>query len=108
MKPSIPKRVGILFGVYFVCSISAVYFCRAPCSKLLLWLGVHLGPFTAFTTASGPTTFDEWMSWLLMVGIDIICIPAYLVRPNVVTIIISFLGMAGWFYLAVMGIESAV
>ena len=39
----------------------------------------------------------------VIVGIDIVCISAYLIRPNIITAVISFLGIATWLFLGFMG-----
>lgn len=105
MKPSIPKRAKILFIEYIVCllvswglfitgligTLEGSDFLPASATCLLF---LHLG-FLTFLPYDSPFL----LLGFVIVGIHIVCILAYLIRPNIITGVISFLGIVTWFFL---------
>lgn len=108
MKPSILKRAAILLIEYIICLVIAYglwalpyvwFFGRAidPVTLALGFLWLHLGPVSLLQ-------YDSFLFLaFIIIGIHIVCILAYLIRANIVTAIISFLGIAAWFFLGVIG-----
>ena len=101
MKSSILKRATVLLIIYFACSISATGYCWSyglEFSDLVsTWLWLHLGLIMLVEYISSP------LIGLVLVCTNILCMLAYLVRPNIVTSIVSFLGIVIWFFGGVLG-----
>jgi len=118
VKPSMLKRAKVLFIEYIVCSLvtwgfllASLVMSRADVGSLVWlavgWLVPHLGPIGLLLVMS-PPPLSKWLWWAILVGTNIAFILAYLVRPNIATAIISFLGIAIWFFFGFMAMMSGV
>lgn len=101
MKSVTVRPVVILLNECFVCSLFSLglfhIVAPLPSGNVEAWLYTHLGPFMMLW-CTPPTTINEWSLWVVVTAVIIICIPAYLIRPNGLTSTISLLGIAGWFF----------
>ena len=123
VKSSLLKRAKLIFIEYIICSLSVLllfgpFILRGEVTLLiyvLCWFVAHLGPlyivglalFGEQTAAVAPWSTPLLMACMVWGGITVLlaaAILAYLIRPNVVTGIISFLGIATWFFMGVAGI----
>jgi len=109
-KSPIFKRVGVLFIYDIICSLPALWLLiKADIGLSAIahaFFCLHLGPYILFTEYGQGGAGLLWQ--VTVVVTNIICISAYLVRPNVLTGIISFLGIAGWLFLALFGIMMGI
>lgn len=96
------KKTYIFLSVYFISSLAAISYCVSYGADVFgAWLGVHLGPLVLLLS------FGDAIS--LIFGLtDIMLILSYCVHKNLVTCIISSLGIFGWFVLGAMGCLSSV
>ena len=106
MKPSIKKRTAIvliecfLFSLFGTgCILSYSTSTPTPLQLIVLWFAISLGPITLM----GPTVLG-----IIIAGINIACISAFLIRPNIVTGIISFLSVITWYFLGWVGVQMGV
>ena len=113
MKPAILKRARIILIGYIVFSLvayvlwgsSLIWFSGKDVDIVVFGLGMlflQLGPIILLQ-------YDgHLLLGLTIVGTHIICLLAYLIRPNIVTCIISFLAIAAWFFLGLVGLYMGV
>lgn len=110
MQDVILKRAKLLFIEYIVCLLIGlgVFFIGSvgsldsgdflPAGAYCL-IFMHLG-FLTFLPYDSP--FLVLLFGLVIVGTPIVCILAYLIRPNKITAVISFLGIAMWLFLGLV------
>lgn len=117
MELSILKRSWILVRYCLICSLigllvfGAVLF-RFGRFELLSfvygWLLIHLGLFTWVVLHMGTPDIYDWLFFLIIVGINSMCILTYMIRPIAVTRKVSFYGIIAWYLLGLLGILGGI
>ena len=114
MKNRLSKKMRVFLIEYLICSLSVLlYFTIDGLSILAIiyaWLLSHLGHFTQFIVASYMIAENpsQWITFIAVVVVNVVGILIYIIRPNVITAVLSFLGMATWFYYGVFAILMGV
>jgi len=101
------KKMKVILIEYLVCSVLALSFLLrpsyGPSDSYWIWLVSHIGPFLWIFYGA----IYSWLWWVYVIT-NIICISSYLIYPTKVTGVISFLGIAGWFFSGIIAFEMGV
>lgn len=104
-KPSRLKFGGIILVESLICSSLATLLCWAVGLSISqlgpVWLELYLGPFVM-------RPYSSLLELVIIVTINILSIAGYFIRPNAFTLMVSFLGVAVWFFCGMLGMVSGV